>query len=88
MKISGDNYRILKERIQKTLEKYGDPAAEYRRRELSFTRYIWDVYSMSNFRVSDEKSWIPGDIIVPGYNDSHIETALKKIFRELDVDQW
>ena len=87
MKINGDNYRILKERIQKTLEKYGDPVAEYRRRELSFTRYIWDVYFMSDFRVGDGVA-LRGDIDIADCKDSHIETALKKIFRELDVNQW
>jgi hypothetical protein len=44
----------------------------------SETRFLWDLFWMSKWTKKEHKHYYEGD-----YNDSHIQTAIKSIVKEL-----
>lgn len=85
MRMSETYYNLLSDRIgiydtERTRDAYirGEIANAEKVQDLD-KRYRWDLFWMANRILSGEGVTLPADL-----NDSHIETALKKIVKVLD----
>ena len=83
MKISKQELGAMETLLTNTLSKNAYTLdrirSEYKNKGLSYIRMIWDIYSFC--RMSEALKQTSGGY--PDYNDSHIETALKRIIPEL-----
>lgn len=81
MKFQSEHYQSLKTAISTFLQSENmnveQVKAKYVDRGLSFTRCLWDVYHHSKWALNNREA---NDM----YYDSHIETAIKKVFSELN----
>lgn len=87
MKITGENYQKLDGAIRSVIKTHGEKSHTYKQHSLSFTRYCWDLFWASKFKIGDGIG-ISGDINISGCNDDHIQTALKKIVKDYGVEPW
>lgn len=77
MKMPADMYAKLRESVMRVLLAAPSARAMYREHGLSDERFRWDAYNGSDF-----------DKALPykaGLNDSHIDTALRKVVAESEV---
>lgn len=70
MKITQTDYRILKSALQPVLDQHPTIVDTYRSMELSDQRCVWDLLAASRLNTT----WLYDYL-----NDSHIETALRRI---------
>jgi hypothetical protein len=76
MKMSKENLQFLQERIEPLdTDKL---RTAYREQGLSPVRYMFDLFYKSKVRIGDGVG-MSGDIVEPGLNDEHLETALRTI---------
>lgn len=76
MKIKKEHYESLKKCIKDTGFNLKHLKEEYNRRELSETRFLWDLFWRSNWSTNYREYYNL-------YNDTHIETAIRKAVKEL-----
>lgn len=77
MKITQEDYRVLESHI-KGSQTY-PMLLEYRAKGLSDKRYRWDCLWSSGLKIGDSAG-MPGDLNLYDYmDDTHIDTALRKI---------
>lgn len=79
-----EHYEELKKRIAESINKLSLPincyAKDARIIGQSFNRFMWGLFwSTKYFNNSEEFKYL---------NDSHIETALHKIGKELNINEW
>ncbi len=74
MKITKQDYSLLKTAIAAVESKI--TLAEYRKEGLSDTRYRWDLFHLAAHKNSE--------LYRLNLDDSHIDTALRKIVKELE----
>jgi len=87
MKITPSDYTTLKNLLRDTVKKYQTDYPVYAKNGW-YTKYRWDVLHKSGIKIGDGVG-IAGNIHLYAYlNDSHIDTALRKIIRELHQELW
>ena len=74
MKIKREDYDLLRQAVFGTLKKYPGIREEYRKQGLSDMRFRWDLLWRSNLNFSSMYSYL---------NDDHIDTALRRIVKEI-----
>ena len=78
MKIKPEHYKVLEAAILKAKAKLPS-LAEYKANGLSDKRYRWDLLWASGLQIGDGKG-MPGDLPLYAYmDDTHIDTALRRI---------
>lgn len=87
MKIKGSDYDKLDQAIRAVIEEHGDLSPMYQAQGLTFTRFAFDVFYKSGFRVGDGVG-IDGDINVPDCNDDHIGTAVTRSLVAQGIKRW
>lgn len=81
MKITNEDYKLLKQAIEPLMNEAVEK--HYVDNNLSSMRMRWDVLYASKVKIGDDVG-IQGDINLYAYmNDTHIDTALRTIFKEL-----
>lgn len=86
MKMSPEHYEILKDACVKVIKARPTAMAQYRGQGLSEKRFRWDVLwaaQAQNFLPT--RYWITEVLYPAGLNDTHIDTALRRIIAELPV---
>lgn len=77
MKFTKQDYQELKQSLKDTGIDFKEQKKAYSERMLSETRYIWDMFWATTFsRTALQES--------REYNDSHIQTAVKRAIKELN----
>jgi hypothetical protein len=88
MKFKKQDYKTLKEIISASLGEDAHARQHYINQDITRTRLYWDTFhnAMQDMMVNQLSSytWMRG--LYNDYNDSHIETALKRIFKEYYQD--
>ena len=78
MKITAQDYKILETHVISAMAVL-PTLAEYREKGLSDKRWRWDLLWRSGLKIGDSVG-MPGDLNLYDYcNDTHIDTALRKI---------
>lgn len=77
MKFSNEDFANLKIAIKQQNINLAKLRKEYLMEGKSNTRFYWDVYWKSNWSALNRNG---------RYNDSHIETAIKKAIQELELE--
>lgn len=86
MKFTNEHYNILKNRVAVIgIAKLKKAKTEYKEKGLSDTRFLFDVFYASKTKIGDGIGLSSNCGIEGDYNDGHIETAMKKIIKELTV---
>jgi hypothetical protein len=83
MKMKREHYDLIKNRINQVLEKHNTTLDKlkdaYRLGGMSMKRFRWDLFLATKIRIGDGIG-MKGDIDLYQYlDDSHIDTALRKI---------
>lgn len=83
MKIKPEDYATLEKALKEVVARNPDLERRYGKAGFSHTRYRWD---MLNGAVIDGKAstYFICDVLYKYINDSHIDTALKKILPPAD----
>lgn len=83
MKIEPRDYNFIRAAMRASAKKYPNSYDQYMRQGLSEMRYRWDLFWSTGIKIGDGKG-VRGDINLHAYlNDDHIDTALRKIVKEL-----
>ncbi|MBV1882154.1 MAG: hypothetical protein KUG82_10995 [Pseudomonadales bacterium] len=81
MKITPEDYAILEIAVKRTIARTGLSLDNYVSLGLTAKRYRWDMLKQTNITIGDGINII-GDVDIYAYaNDTHIDTALRKITR-------
>ena len=83
MKFSNDDYEFLANRIKSVAEKNSNNDYAFYADKTKL-RFRWDLFWASKVRIGNGVGII-GDIN-GNYEDSHIDTALRKIVKKLNLD--
>ena len=84
MKFTNEHYSILKNRVADLgIDKLKTAQNEYKQKGLSETRFLFDVFYASKTKIGDGVGMSSNCGIEGDYNDNHIETAMKKVIKEL-----
>jgi hypothetical protein len=79
MKITPEDYAVLEKAVRRTLSQTGLTLDNYTSLGLSAKRYRWDMLEKSGIKIGDGKCK-HGDVNIYAYaNDTHIDTALRRI---------
>ena len=87
MKIKPDDYSTMLYFLRCAANKCGEDAeSEYREAGLTPMRFRWDLLYLSKLRIGNGVG-TEGDVNIYAYaDDTHIDTALRKIMREIGFD--
>ena len=83
MKIKPEHYATLKEAIRTTLSQNPTSHEVYRKEGFTEMRFRWDLLWASKVGEQTISRWI-SDTIYEYANDEHIDTALRRIVKELE----
>jgi hypothetical protein len=75
--MTGFDFNLLKSRIEKCIETHPDAHQQYKKNDIPYTQFIWDIFWVS----TKDHSYIQKHLY-KYLNDNHIETALKRIMPE------
>ena len=78
MKIKGKELSYLHDRVNDAMANMDKNELETFYADKSKTRFRFDMFYKSGVRIGDGAG-LSGDIDIQGCNDSHIETAMKRI---------
>ena len=79
MKITPEDYAILESAVKRTIARTGLSLDNYVSLGLTAKRYRWDMLEQTKLTIGDGVNVI-GDVDIYAYaNDTHIDTALRKI---------
>ena len=79
MKITAEDYAVLETAIKRTIARTGLSLDNYTSLGLTAKRYRWELLEQSSIKIGDG-STIDADVNIYAYaNNSHIDTALRKI---------
>ena len=79
MKITPEDYAILEGAVKSTIARTGLTLDNYTSLGLTAKRYRWDMLEKTQLKIGNGID-IVGDVNIYAYaNDSHIDTALRKI---------
>jgi hypothetical protein len=82
MKMNQINYDLLKNKISEIKRMRQETINNYHKLHMSNTRIMWDIFYYAN---SITHGFLFNSIHNQNLNDSHIQTALFKIGKELNI---
>jgi len=81
MKIKPEDYAILEKAVRHTMARTGLTLDNYTSLGLTAKRFRWDMLEQTKLKIGDGTNII-GDVNIYAYaDDTHIDTALRKITR-------
>lgn len=78
MKISPEHFAVLETVCKEKLAAYPDARDSYAKEGLSAKRFRWDILWTTQIEGNTSR-WICDTLYPLGINDSHIDTALRRI---------
>jgi hypothetical protein len=80
MRMKKEDFATLKRFLKPVLDNLSEYEKLYKDAGLSEMRLRWDAFYSSGIKIGDGVGIKTGDIIDPGLNMDHIDTALRKLF--------
>ena len=82
MKIKSEDFKVLQDAMQETINKHPNAKGVYKGQGLTKTRYAWDMLHYTEIDGYNSSTQFICDRLYKYLNDTHINTALFKIIGE------
>ena len=86
LKIKPEHYAVLRDAIKAVEEVIRQGSPRYREAGRSIKRLQWDAFRVAVV-AGDSHRWLC-DALYPYMNDTHFDSALRAVWKELGLEVW